>query len=433
MIEFLTPGQRIKKLRKKLNIKQYDLQGERVKRNFISMIENGERGLSKETAKFLANRFNNKAKELGIDLLVDDKYLLMTKEDEARQYCLDKLNQSINLTDLEQIIEISIKYDMIDIEAYAFLVKGNLYFNDKDYSKALIFYVESLSKYSFINDKIQESFLFNKLGLCKLNELYYYEALEFFNKAYTLSIINNDFQTRKNSCYNIALCHRKLYEFNKSIKFIDEFLSLCDKNSEFTNYLYANVIKANCYRDLKEYDNAFNIYNFLLNCFKECCNLNNELITYVYDNVGLLYADNMEYEKALMYLDLSQKIRTEIDIENLAKSLIDKSNILIKQKRFNEALILINLGIDIAKKYSDYEYELKGYYLSIEVYEELNLYKELEKIYLKILEIIKEKKDYKAILNISNDLCLLYLNNNKFDKAKELIKSLQQNEKETLY
>ena len=68
MIEFLTPGQRIKKLRKLLNMRQHDLQGEKVKRNFISMIENGERGLSKETARFIAYRFNNKAKELGIDL-----------------------------------------------------------------------------------------------------------------------------------------------------------------------------------------------------------------------------------------------------------------------------------------------------------------------------------------------------------------------------
>ena len=211
---------------------------------------------------------------------------------------------------------------------------------------------------------------------------------------------------------------------DKSIEFIDEFLSICDKNSEFTNYVYANVIKANCYRELKEQEIALNIYNQLLNHFKEFYDTNNSLIAYVYDNLGLLYADKMEYEKALTYLDLSQKIRTEVDIENLAKSLIDKSNILVKQKKNYEALVLINLGIDMAKKYHDYEYELKGYYLLVEAYKELNDDNKLEEIYLKILGIIKEKRDYKAILNISNNLCLLYINNKKFIEANKLIESL---------
>jgi len=35
-------------------MKQHELQGKRVKRNFISMIENGKRGLSNDTAKYLA-------------------------------------------------------------------------------------------------------------------------------------------------------------------------------------------------------------------------------------------------------------------------------------------------------------------------------------------------------------------------------------------
>ena len=420
MIEFLTPGQRIKKIRNKLNMKQHELQGERVKRNFISMIENGKRGLSSDTARFLAEKFNNKAIELGLNLHINEFDLLMSQEEEAKRYCLDKLNENISLNTLDQIINISIKFKLNEMEAYAQLKKGDYHFDEKDYSKALTYYIGALSKYSNNTFWQYKAYLFNRMGLCKFNEMYYTEALEFFNKAYFLSIEGNDLINRKNSIYNISLCFRKLSSFNKSIEYIDKYLALCDKNIESAHYVYAMVIKANCWRDLNKLDNALEIYQNLLNSFN---NENTSFLAYIYDNLGLLYSDYMDYEKALECLDKSQSIRTETDIENLDKSLVDKSIILVKQKKYNEALILINIGIDMAKKYHDYEYELKGYLLQIDIYKEIDEMKKIEETYLKVLLIVKEKKDYKTILDICTKLCLIYLEQNNVEKAKELIES----------
>ncbi|WMJ77210.1 MULTISPECIES: helix-turn-helix domain-containing protein [unclassified Sedimentibacter] len=417
MNEFLTPGQRIKKIRKLLNLKQYDLQGKKVKRNFISMIENGKRGLSIETARYLAEKFNNRANELKINLHIDESNLLMTQEEEARQYCLNKLKDNPNLETIDFAFDVSVKFNLIDVGICACIKKGDYYFNYKEYSKAAIYYVKALNNIN-ITDKKNESYIFNRLGLCKMNELYYAEALEFFNMAYSSAILNDDLLTRKNSIYNISLCYRKLYNFKSSIKYINEFLILCDKDIEDTNYVYASVIKANNYRDLKEFDKALNIYENLL------VYLNNDKSSdaaYVYDNIGLLYCEYFEYEKALKCLEVSQKIRTEIDIENLAKSLIDKANILIMQNKNDEALILINLGIDLAKKHKDFEYELKGYYLIIDIHKKTGDIKKLENIYLKVLNIAKVRKDYKEIIDISSKLCLIYLDENDIKKAKNIL------------
>ncbi len=419
-MKFLTPGEKIKKIRKMLSMKQLDLQGEKIKRNFVSMLETGERGLTKDTAKYLAEKFNYKASELGITLNIDDSYLLMSPKDEALKYCLDTLNSDITIDVINSVIEISHNYGLGSIEAEALLKKGNLYYNEKKYYKAAFNYIDALSKYSEIADNKFESYLFNKLGLCKLNELLYAEALEFFNKAYFLSKINKDLYTQKHSVYNISLCHRKLHKFDESIEYADKYLALCNKSEDFFNYVYANVVKANCYRDLKKIEDAEKIYISLLDEFSS---LNEPSLAYVYDNLGLLYADIEEYAKAAESLDFSQKIRTETDFTNLDKSLIDKASILIKQKRYSEALILLNLGIDLATKFNDIEYELKGYYMLIEINSEIGATTELETTYIKILKIAEEKNDYKSISVICNKLCLMYLNNNMADKAIEFLKS----------
>lgn len=415
MIEFLTPGQRIKKLRKMLNLKQHELQGENVKRNFISMIENDKRGLSSDTAKHLAQKFIKRANELGINLHIDEAYLLMSQEEEARQYCLNELSKNLNLDALDHINDISIRFNLKDVEMYALIKKGDYYFEAKEYSKALTNYVKALNN---MVDKI-EAYLFNRLGLCKMNELHYTEALEFFSMAYSLAVAGNDLVTRKNSIYNISLCHRKLSNFEISIKYINEFLTLCNRDEELISYVYANVIKANSYRDLKEFDSALGIYEHL----RQSIDINSPIAAYVYDNLGLLYSEFSEYEKALECLDISQKIRTDADIENLAKSLIDKASILVKQSRNYEALILINLGIDVAKKYKDFEYEFKGYHLLTDIYKELGDTKKLEEIYLKLFAIAKEKEDYMEMFSVSNKLCFIYLEDNNVEKIRNLLES----------
>jgi len=83
----------------------------------------------------------------------------------------------------------------------------------------------------------------------------------------------------------------------------------------------------------------------------------------------------------------------------------------------------LNLGIDLAAKFNDIEYELKGYYMLIEINSEIGGTTELETTYIKILKIAEEKNDYKLISVICNKLCLMYLNNNMADKAIEFLKS----------
>ena len=66
-IKFLTVGEKMKNIRKKLGMKQYDLEEIGITRSYISMIETNKRKINKETMKKMIELFKQKASELNIE------------------------------------------------------------------------------------------------------------------------------------------------------------------------------------------------------------------------------------------------------------------------------------------------------------------------------------------------------------------------------
>jgi hypothetical protein len=84
------------------------------------MIESGRSTMSRETASIIADKFNKRAQELGIDLNIDGDYLLMTPAEEAEYYCVQKLKEIRTLEDLnelKEIFEIADKYKIKRVTA----------------------------------------------------------------------------------------------------------------------------------------------------------------------------------------------------------------------------------------------------------------------------------------------------------------------------
>ena len=53
-IEILTPGQRLREIRRKLGVRQEDLAGKNLSKNYISMFENDKRRISIINATYLS-------------------------------------------------------------------------------------------------------------------------------------------------------------------------------------------------------------------------------------------------------------------------------------------------------------------------------------------------------------------------------------------
>jgi len=421
-MDFLAKGQKIKKIRKKLKMNQEDLATDGITRPFISMIESGKRGLSYKKAKILAEIFNKRAEEINIDLHVYPEYILRTPSEDASKYCLEKLTNTKIIVDIEDIIKISTKFNLEDISAKAYNKLGDLYFEIGNYRDAFEKYTTVLDIFKNNDKKNFYADLYNILGKCKMKLLQHNDALFYFQRANHYSLTHSNITIQRLSIYNLGLCYKKLNKIDDALSYINEFITLCDKDSNFKEYIYANILICTCYETQNNIDKSLGVYNGLISQFS---NQQDPLLAMVYSNLGSIYLRNNDCVKSLDYYNLAQKIRTDKDIYNLHRTIIEKADVFIKQSFYDEAIILIKLGLEMASKYNDLEYLIKGNYRLAQIYNNLNDYINLENIYILIIYLLKDTKDDEQILKIYNDMSIMYLKQNNLSKVENCLKMSQ--------
>lgn len=262
---------------------------------------------------------------------------------------------------------------------------------------------------------IQAKYIYNKIGKCKLLMFDYKEALSFFKKAYGEAMILNESNTIKNSLYNLALTYKRLEKYEDSLAYIDNFMNICDASQNIDEYISGTIIKANCYIDKRDCNKTIQLYKSVLQSLN---NIPEILLGYIYNNMALAYLELNKLEDSLAYFDKSIYIRETSDLENLSHTLIDKSKIFIKNDLLSQACELIYKGLNLSIKYNDKEYIMKAYKLLEAIYIKTNDIEELEKIYLNMLDILREKSNKEDLLIIFSKLALLSLDNNKHDMCR---------------
>jgi tetratricopeptide (TPR) repeat protein len=422
---FLNPGEKVKSIRKQLGMTQLELEDVNLKRNFISMIENGDRRASKKTAKTLVIKFNEKARELGVKLNIDEAYLLSSPREQAEDYCKQELEGVLNYEEFDEIIEIARNYSLEHIELDIYIEKGDMYFKDNIFSEAFINYLRGLDVCKNIRNLDKQASIFNKLGACKLEEADYMEALEYFSKAYHYATMYNDVNVREYSLYNVSLVYSKLGKQDKAIEYSNELLSICDKAKNLDSYVSANLIKAGSLSEKGQTDEAIEILCSLI----PDCQRNESLLGYTYNNLGNIYFRIKEYDKSISYFDEAAKIIGANGKFPVHGNMIDKAQVYTARGDFEEAIRLVEEGIILAEECNDIEYLVKSYYIMIDLYNNDNRSHKIKALCHQLLTTIENKK-----LNIDKQdiycrLASIYLNDNDTSKAKEYLRLALDNKK----
>ena len=424
-MEFLTTGEKIKNLRKILGIRQEELTSIGVSRNFISMVENDKRKLSLKTAQLLIKIFKSKSNEVEIDLDIDEKYLLKSPDDEAREYCIKKINDVLSIEEIDNLIDVSIRYNLLDILSTLYVHKGNIIYSNNGYGEAFTNYYNALDIYNSINSLKDKAFIYNKLGKCRLQMLEYFESLSFFTKAHKLSLIGNHKLIEKNALYNMALVYKRLNKIDDALRYINEYIDMCDYNADFFDIIDAKTLEANCYFIKGQYNVSIQSYKEILN--KED-KLKYSLVGNVYNNLGLAYLEVNDLENSLLYFNKSQKLRKLNDKSNVHRTLIDKSNVFIRNRLINEATNLLRKGFDMSVIYNDLEYILLSFNMLESIYIDLSDNERVTSLYEEMLQIVSGEKNTKPSLliytKISNKLALIDIENNDIEKCKSRLTTL---------
>ncbi|RKD31189.1 helix-turn-helix domain-containing protein [Thermohalobacter berrensis] len=218
-IKILSQGERLKKIRKTLNLSQEELAGEKFSKNYISMFENDKRRISPINAIYLTQQINNFAKKKNKNIHITTTYLLKTEKDIAKDKCEKLLrevesnlgisNYNIQLN-LYVAYVLSKKYNLKNFLAKSLYLKGLNSLKRELDQCAVIQFLEALTYFSKIDDFQTIAQLYTNIGVIYLKQNRTVDALPYFNLA-------------KNSL-------SKLEEFddvNSTIKHIDYYRTLC--------------------------------------------------------------------------------------------------------------------------------------------------------------------------------------------------------------
>lgn len=390
-VVFLEGKDKLKVCRKQLRLTQGDLENEDYTRGYFGLMENGKRNITHKVSTYLAALFMEKAKEKGLNLSLEDDYFSRPIEVEAEKYCEQKLSESLTLQELHDIIEICEKYNHPLLLALALRKQGDIHFKNTDYIKAYKKYLDAFELIKPSSNYNEHNYILYKLGLCNFYLKSYKEALVFFEKVLSFEEIKEQKPIYLRTIYNSALCYKKLENMPKALDLVDLFIYLCDAEADPLSYIDILTIKANCFEQLKD--------------LKAAIDLNKDLITFiegheneettkklglVYNNLGSLEIKNRDPSKALGYFNKSLAIRNTLDLSLVSHTLIDKADVYIIKGLYDEAIMILTLGIEKAMDFEDNEYLLKAYEKLEDVYEALGKKAELKELLLKTIELVKK-------------------------------------------
>ncbi len=418
-VEFLTQGEKLKRLRIQLNLRQKDLADENITREFISMVEKDKRNFSKQNAISIMKNILSKAEEKGIVLNLDEEYIYRDIKQDVQKYCLQQVENKATKEECEKLLDMAEKYDLPYAKVKILKRMGKILLYDQEPVQAFISYskaMEILNTNNFIEEKAA---IFNNMGVCKLKLIQYEEAALYFNNSLIICDIVNDFKIYNRVLFNLILTYDNLRRIDETLKIIEECNERIDKVEENVIYIKVKVMESNCYEVKKEYDKSFIIYDNLVKEIASGLNQENmKFLGLIYNNMASLKLKQNNYAESEVYFDKSYQARLIYDEEGVSHTLIDKSKLYIKLKLFDKAIKVINEGIDICKKYNDYEYWFTGLKKLEKIYLQQESYDELEQVYLELMSLSLENNTEKNSIYALNKLINLELLLNNMEKAQ---------------
>lgn len=380
MDNILSPGNKIKSLRKEYDISQDDLSRNGLKRTTLSMIETGKNGLTKKTGELVVKNFNEVFLEKNIDKKISLDYLIESLESQVESKLLDYLKE---LEQDESRIDFILKemnyyrYHLKSSELSFYVSKkiGDIYFKKENYFEAVIAYTQIFDYLIELRELIDSQILSNAIFNCLASYFYlrkYKESLNLYKIVEHLE--DNLDYAGKVLIFKLFLCTKmELGEYNDCIRKISEKNRTIRLDS--MSQLEFRMIELECNIALENYYTAHLILKSI--------RMENDKKIKMYSDLkeALIYKNNNELIK-LENLVLS--LKNIIDLE-------DESCVYKKELYYDFALCLLALDqFEEAEKY---------------LLKSINIYNSKNYLSAKLLiQLYSEKYLKEGILNIKNIL-----------------------------
>lgn len=338
-------GEKIKKRRKELFLKQKDLAGEDFTTSFISQIEKGKLNPSLKTLDILARR-----------LEVPVAYLLEEGRESVVTVDTDTVNHLISLfaifeldvsssdsaKALEVISKLKSKMQEMGIDTYCFLCDyyaAKVYFGTEKYNECTNVCQDILQK--LINyemyDKLAECLYMLGISFEKLSE--YGHVKEPLEKCLDVMEDNNLslYDIKVESLIKLGSIYGRQGSYVKAMEHYRQAFEISKRENYHRHIGNCYMGMGMCCYYLKDYQESLNHLDKALSLFK--------LIEYDYgiamaqNNMGMVYIKQNKADEALEYFKDSVRIYRKINRPlSEARSLNEIANIYLQRKDYKECL-----------------------------------------------------------------------------------------------
>lgn len=273
--KIITAGEKLKEIRKKYKIKQYELSGTKLTRNMISMLETDKAGLTIGTAEILIENIHKLCEERSIDCDVTLEYLLESAEHQAKKTCknfiesLDSTPEKVlenefqrNLNEVQKLLD---KYKLKEEKIAIYTKLGEIYKNLRDFYKA---YTYNLRAFENSNDLFNDSKLIDliiDISYCCNNLRKYKETLDFNRLAYVY-MDNISKQQEYKIKFNNVIAYKNLKDYDLALNEIEEIENnfKTKLNSCIFERIDVMILKSNCLKEKSFYLDALQIHKKIL-------------------------------------------------------------------------------------------------------------------------------------------------------------------------
>lgn len=417
---FFSPGEKVKKIRQELGIKQIELEEIGVSRNYISMLESDKRNINIKLLRKIIGFFQEKAKEKNIDIFINEDQILLSAKEEAQIYCEEVLNNDPSSIQLQELTPTCEKYELYETLTLINIKLGNMLYSKALYNKAFNKYYSGLELCNFHSNIKLKTKIYTHLGNCKIQCLNYEEALRYLFKAYFNLSKFEDIEEYQKCIFSIAIAYKKTKEYDNALIYINKLSALCDPSTSLHKYVDIIILEANCYIEQEQYQSAIRIYNQLLRCYESQLGA---LLGFIYNNLGFIYLKLKEITKSIEYFDKAIKIREQLDRTNLSHSIINKAEVFIETKNYEEAIKLLLNGLSLSISFNENEYILIAYKHLAKIYKEQKDISDLENTYLKIIDILEESSS-PDVTEFYAKLSILYLDSERYSDSKAIMSKI---------
>lgn len=398
----ITAGEKLKDIRKRYKIKQYELSGNELTRNMISMIETNKAGLTKNTAEILLKNIYRLCEKKSIPCDVTLEYLLESDEIQAKKICdsfIKLLNSNPSKvfenefeTSLSEIQKLLDTYKLRDKKLTIYLKLSDIYNNSRDFYKA---YLYSLRAFENYNDLFNNPELINLIikltNYCNRLKKYK-EALNFSKLAY-IYMPNLPKDKAYKLKFNTIRAYKNLKDYDLALKTIDEIEnSFKEKlNSDSTEKISILIFKANCLCEKKFFIDSLQIQKRILELTED--NVELHLVTLC--NIIEIYTKINDSQKLKEYIDRSIFYLKEYDkLKNKIYSSEIYNTIGLGYyaiNKFETSKLYFNKALSESKKYKDVDIIISSFEKLLSISIKSNCKDEVNYLKNQLIELISLK------------------------------------------